>query len=99
MSHNLRNVDLQGRNEKLEKRIALFRHFMSEQSLTYKRTVLSAAGREVMVKDPFTGKNRSMLMFASNNYLGLANHPYVKSFVKKAVDEFGAGIGGPPLLN
>ncbi|MBK9571077.1 MAG: pyridoxal phosphate-dependent aminotransferase family protein [Chitinophagaceae bacterium] len=54
---------------------------------------------EVVVKDPFTGELRNMLMFASNNYLGLANHPHVKYRVSKAIDEFGCGIGGPPLLN
>jgi glycine C-acetyltransferase len=40
-----------------------------------------------------------MLMFGSNNYLGLANHPYVKEKVRQAIEKFGAGIGGPPLLN
>ena len=96
---NLRNVDLQARNEKLAGRVALFKQFMAGQSLTYKRSILSAAGREVAVCDPFTGRQRNMLMFASNNYLGLANHPRVAAAAKKAIDEFGAGIGGPPLLN
>ncbi|MFZ4545498.1 MAG: aminotransferase class I/II-fold pyridoxal phosphate-dependent enzyme, partial [Saprospiraceae bacterium] len=61
--------------------------------------VVSPAGREVQVKDPFTGDLRNMLMFASNNYLGFANHPHVINSVKKAIDTYGAGIGGPPLLN
>jgi glycine C-acetyltransferase len=38
-------------------------------------------------------------MFGSNNYLGLANHPYVKQKMEEAVRKFGAGVGGPPLLN
>lgn len=96
---SLRNVDLQARNEKLAGRVALFKEFMAGQTFTYKRSILSAAGREVVVRDPFTSQQRTMLMFASNNYLGLANDPRVTAFVKKAVDEFGAGIGGPPLLN
>jgi len=77
----------------------MFTSFMSEQVLTYKRTVLSAADREVIVKDPFTGVRRDMLMFASNNYLGLANHPHVMNRVRKAIDKYGVGVGGPPLLN
>ena len=66
---------------------------------TYGRLVVSATDREVLIKDPFNGKIRKMIMFASNNYLGFANHPYVKQKVKKAIDQFGVGIGGPPLLN
>ena len=61
--------------------------------------ILSETDRQVIIKDPFTGEIRKMLMFASNNYLGFANHPYVKKKVKKAIDKFGVGIGGPPLLN
>ncbi|RYZ24983.1 MAG: pyridoxal phosphate-dependent aminotransferase family protein, partial [Chitinophagaceae bacterium] len=34
-----------------------------------------------------------------NNYLGLANHPHVKARVKAAIDKYGIGVGGPPLLN
>ena len=60
---------------------------------------MSVADREIIVKDPSSGELRNMLMFASNNYLGLANHPHVKDRVRKAIDEFGCGIGGPPLLN
>jgi glycine C-acetyltransferase len=96
---NLLSVYLKARNQKFNERLENFKHFMAEQTLTFKRTILSAADREVLVKDPFTGITRNMLMFASNNYLGLANHPYIKEKVKKATSEFGAGIAGPPLLN
>ena len=40
-----------------------------------------------------------MLMFGSNNYLGLATHPRVIAAVQEAVGEFGVGAGGPPILN
>ena len=40
-----------------------------------------------------------MLMFGSNNYLGLATHPYVCDYVKKAINKYGVGVGGPSLLN
>jgi len=96
---NLLSVYLKARNQKFNERLENFTQFMSEQTLTFKRTILSAADREVLVKDPFTGIPRNMLMFASNNYLGLANHPYVKEKVEKAINEFGCGIAGPPLLN
>ena len=97
--NDLKSLQLLTRNKKLSDRLDGFKSFMTAQRLTFKRTVLSAADREVNVRDPFTGIERSMLMFASNNYLGLATHPHVKKRVKKAMDEFGCGIGGPPLLN
>jgi len=97
--HNLKSMHLGAKSKKLPERLAYFQQAMSELVLTCKRTVLTAAGRDVVVRDPFTGLNRTMLMFASNNYLGLATHPHVIKKVKQAIDEFGAGIGGPPLLN
>lgn len=62
------------------------------------REILSAADREVVVRDHL-GTTRSMLMFGSNNYLGLATHPRVIERVREAVAEYGVGAGGPPILN
>lgn len=36
---------------------------------------------------------KSVLNFSSNNYLGLATHPKLKTATKKAVDELGVGAG------
>ncbi len=36
---------------------------------------------------------RSMLNFCANNYLGLANHPRLRTAVKEAVDQYGVGPG------
>ncbi len=65
----------------------------------YMRQVLSAADREVRVYDPISKSVRSMLMFGSNNYLGLANHPLVRERIKRTMRTFGCGLAGPPLLN
>lgn len=62
------------------------------------REILSKTGREVMVRDHL-GATRSMLMFGSNNYLGLSTHPRVIEAVRSAVAEYGVGAGGPPILN
>ena len=97
--NQLKTLQLQGRKQKLEDRIIAFKAMMSAEMFTYKRTVLSPADREVRVRDPFTGVIRNMMMFASNNYLGLATHPHVQQTVKRAIDQYGCGIGGPPLLN
>lgn len=83
--------------------VPMFSQFISamkeQQVYTYCREVLSPQSREVVIYDAETGQNRDMLMFASNNYLGMANSPYVKEKVKAAIDQYGVGLGGPPLLN
>jgi 8-amino-7-oxononanoate synthase len=38
-------------------------------------------------------------MLGSNNYLGLAYHPFIREAVKRVIDDYGVGMGGPPLLN
>lgn len=96
---NRQRIQLLERNLKLEDRVSNFKDLLAGIKHTYLRSVVSASDREVTIKDPFTGNLRTMLMFASNNYLGLANHPHVKFRIKKAIDEYGCGIGGPPLLN
>ncbi|MFT3679326.1 MAG: aminotransferase class I/II-fold pyridoxal phosphate-dependent enzyme [Ferruginibacter sp.] len=39
------------------------------------------------------------LMFGSNSYLGLTNHPKVKETAKKAIDKYGSGCAGSRFLN
>ncbi|MEQ1876739.1 MAG: pyridoxal phosphate-dependent aminotransferase family protein [Bdellovibrionia bacterium] len=67
--------------------------------LQYGREITSAPGRQVLVKDPRGGPDREMLMFGSNDYLSLANHPAVVAGVVETVQRLGVGMGGPPLLN
>ncbi len=43
--------------------------------------------------------NRKVLMFGSNSYLGLTNHPKVKEAAKKAIDKYGTGCAGSRFLN
>jgi glycine C-acetyltransferase len=98
-NQSIRGLQLLDRNQNLAGRINMFDAYMAARKLTYLRSIESPAGRSVLVKDPFTGEHRNMLMFASNNYLGLANHPHVLARIKRAMSEYGCGIGGPPLLN
>jgi len=70
-----------------------------QRDLIVAREIVSPMDREVLVRDARTGEARSMLMFGSNNYLGYANHPYVLEQVRESLDRWGAGLGGPPLLN
>jgi 8-amino-7-oxononanoate synthase len=64
----------------------------SEGLYFYMRKMESSADAHVVVE------GQPMLMFSSNNYLGLANHPLVKEAVIKAVQTFGTGAGSARLM-
>jgi glycine C-acetyltransferase len=100
---DLRQALVRGRTMCLQERVDHFHAFMHNlaaqgTNLTL-RCITSAADRVVEVWNPETGRTHQMLMFGSNNYLGLANHPSVRRRAREAIREYGAGIGGPPLLN
>ena len=42
---------------------------------------------------------KRVLMFGSNSYLGLTNHPEVKEAGKRAIDKYGSGCAGSRFLN
>jgi len=44
-------------------------------------------------------KSRSLVLFASNDYLGLAAHPLMIQKTKEAVDRFGTGMGASRLVS
>jgi len=100
---DLRQMLLRGRSLRLAEKTALFSAFLddlgSSGEMLCMRCITSAADRTVRVVDPLSGVQKTMIMFGSNNYLGLANHPSVRERARRALEEFGAGIGGPPLLN
>ncbi len=100
---DLRQMLLCGKRLRLRERTSMFTAFLDDLAannhLLQMRCITSAADREVTVIDPQTGSPKQMLMFGSNSYLGISNHPYVKERVHQAIREYGVGIGGPPLLN
>lgn len=94
---------IQLRNKKLEERVHIFNEYanweMSKGNVLYMREISTPAEREIMAKDPYTNEVKKMLMFGSNNYLGFANHPYIKEKVKETIEKYGTGLGGPPILS
>ena len=58
------------------------------QELDWKLRVLSGPSAPWCMVD-----GKKVLMFCSNNYLGLSNHPKLKDAAKRAVDSHGAGSG------
>lgn len=46
-----------------------------------------------------TINGRQVLMFGSNNYLGLTNHPEVKAAAMEAIKTYGTGCAGSRFLN
>ncbi len=100
---DLRHILVHGRELGLHERMEFFQDFLKSiatdrETLTL-RQIATAADRQVEVLNPHDGTRQSMLMFGSNNYLGLAHHPHVREKVEEVIRQYGTGLGGPPLLN
>ncbi|TWI88044.1 serine palmitoyltransferase [Chitinophaga japonensis] len=59
----------------------------------YFRPISSAQDTEVIID------GKKVLMFGSNSYLGLTNHPKIKEASKHAIDTYGTGCAGSRFLN
>jgi len=46
-----------------------------------------------------TMNGKKVIMFGSNSYLGLTNHPKIKEAAKRAIDKYGTGCAGSRFLN
>ena len=66
---------------------------------SYRRPLLSACKNRVIIYDEMTGKEKEMIMMASNNYLGLTTHPKVVEAGIKAYEKYGSGGSSAPLLS
>ncbi|WP_293785416.1 pyridoxal phosphate-dependent aminotransferase family protein [uncultured Pedobacter sp.] len=82
--------------KKLQDRIASFKDaaVIKEKGLyPYFRSIESGQDTEVVIN------GKKVLMFGSNSYLGLTNHPKIKEAAKAAIDKYGTGCAGSRFLN
>jgi 8-amino-7-oxononanoate synthase len=82
--------------KKLLQRVAAFKEpsIIREMGIyPYFRTIQSGQGTEVILN------NKKVLMFGSNSYLGLTNHPKIIAAAKRAIDKYGTGCAGSRFLN
>src|ERR1700742_4715920 len=82
--------------KRLQEKIAQFQDPKIVRALglyPYFRPISSGQDTEVIID------NKRVLMFGSNSYLGLTNHPKIKEASKKAIDKYGTGCAGSRFLN
>jgi glycine C-acetyltransferase len=75
-----------------------FRGRTQEQLYWYGMPLQSRCRNRAVIHDELTGRTREYLMFASNNYLGLANHPRVIEAICDATGVYGATNTGCRLI-
>jgi 8-amino-7-oxononanoate synthase len=82
--------------KKLHQKIAQFQdaNMIREKGLyPFFRPIESGQDTEVIIN------GQRVLMFGSNSYLGLTNHPKIKEASKRAIDKYGTGCAGSRFLN
>jgi 8-amino-7-oxononanoate synthase len=80
----------------LKEKIAAFKDaaVIKEKGLyPYFRPIESAQDTVVTID------GKKVLMFGSNSYLGLTNHPAIKEASQKAIEKYGSGCAGSRFLN
>ena len=83
-------------HKKLHKKIELFQDaemIKKAGVYPYFRVIECGQDTEVLLN------GKKVLMFGSNSYLGLTNHPKIKEASKKAIDKYGTGCAGSRFLN
>src|SRR4051812_6421683 len=82
--------------KKLQRKIAEFTGAKEARAAgfyPYFRPIQSGQDTQVMIH------GKPVLMFGSNSYLGLTNHPKIKEAAEQAVRKYGTGCAGSRFLN
>ena len=80
----------------LQAKLAKYQEPQKAQALgiyPYFRAISSEQDTEVIIN------GKKVLMFGSNSYMGLTNHPKVKEAAIEATKKYGTGCAGSPFLN
>jgi 8-amino-7-oxononanoate synthase len=67
------------------------------EAALYQPTMLRSADARTSIE--YDGKPQPVINLASYNYLGLANHPEVLAAARDAMDKYGLGACGSPMLS
>ena len=59
----------------------------------------SAPPTRITIRNPKTGKEQRLLNLASYNYLGISSRPEVKQAAIAAIEKYGLGASGSPILS
>jgi glycine C-acetyltransferase len=65
----------------------------------YQTPMASAPGARSVVRENATGRPRELINLSSYNYLGLSLDPAVKAAALDAIERFGLGAAGGPILS
>lgn len=82
--------------KKLYQKVSSFKdakEIMDRGVYPYFRVIQSEQDTEVLLD------NKKVLMFGSNSYLGLTNHPKIKEAARSAISKYGTGCAGSRFLN
>jgi 8-amino-7-oxononanoate synthase len=66
---------------------------------SYHRLLTSRCTNRATIRDRLTGHDREFIVLASNNYLGLNNHPEVVAAAQQAMAKYGSGMCGSRFLS
>ena len=90
------------RDRDLFAKVRSFKTFYADKSAQqlywYGMALETRCENRAVIYDEQTGRRREFLMFASNNYLGLANDPRVIEAIQKAAADYGATNTGCRLI-
>lgn len=86
-----------GKIHDFQKQMIIHEH--EKINILKKSPLTSASDSKVTYFDRFENNEKTVLMFGSNNYLGAVTNEICKEAAIKAVQKYGIGAGGVPLLS
>ncbi len=93
---NRSNVDLFAHAEQFE---VYYQEFVESPKNQFGNIRLPSKGERVKLRQRRRGSRNDFLVMASNDYLGLASSEEVCESAKKAIDQYGFGSTGSPLIS